>query len=118
MTAPSGRPLPHLTDQNAFFWTSGADGRLRIQECASCTALIHPPQPVCRYCHAQEMGVRTVSGRATLIGFTVSHRFTLPGLPSPYVVAQVALVPVTYPDGDNGRLTVGGVYQNSEVLGS
>ncbi|MET9090223.1 OB-fold domain-containing protein [Streptomyces sp. NPDC004237] len=91
MTASSGRPLPHLTDQNAFFWTSGADGRLRIQECASCTALIHPPQPVCRYCHAQEMGVRTVSGRATLIGFTVSHRFTLPGLPSPYVVAQVAL---------------------------
>ncbi|MFK0157595.1 thiolase C-terminal domain-containing protein [Streptomyces sp. NPDC090493] len=91
MTASSGRPLPHLTDQNAFFWTSGADGRLRIQECTSCTALIHPPQPVCRYCHAQEMGVRTVSGRATLIGFTVSHRFTLPGLPAPYVVAQVAL---------------------------
>ncbi|MER7922296.1 FtsX-like permease family protein [Streptomyces sp. NPDC096057] len=27
-------------------------------------------------------------------------------------------VPVTYPDGSGGRLTVGGVYQNSEVLGS
>ncbi|MFI6251883.1 ABC transporter permease [Streptomyces sp. NPDC051016] len=27
-------------------------------------------------------------------------------------------VPVTYPDGDSGRLTVGGVYQNCEVLGS
>ncbi|MFF1724804.1 ABC transporter permease [Streptomyces sviceus] len=27
-------------------------------------------------------------------------------------------VPVTYPDGSSGRLTVGGVYQNSEVLGS
>lgn len=89
--APSGRPLPLITDQNEFFWTSGADDRLRIQECTSCTALIHPPQPVCRYCRGREMGVRAVSGHATLIGFTVSHRFSLPGLPAPYVVAQVAL---------------------------
>ncbi|MGW4911186.1 thiolase C-terminal domain-containing protein [Streptomyces sp. NPDC004270] len=91
MAASSGRPLPLVTDQTEFYWTSGADGRLRIQECTSCTALIHPPQPVCRYCRGREMGVRAVSGRATLIGFTVSHRFRLPGLPAPYVVAQVAL---------------------------
>ncbi|MEV7983124.1 OB-fold domain-containing protein [Streptomyces sp. NPDC086519] len=91
MAASSGRPLPLVTDQNEFFWTSGADGRLRIQECTSCTALIHPPQPVCRYCRGQETGVRAVSGFATLVGFTVSHRFSAPGLPSPYVVAQVAL---------------------------
>ncbi|MGV9408763.1 thiolase C-terminal domain-containing protein [Nocardia sp. NPDC003693] len=86
------RPVPSLTPENEFFWTSGADGRLRIQECRSCTALIHPPQPVCRYCHGLDMGVREVSGRATLIGFTENHRFSLPGLPAPYVVAQVALV--------------------------
>ncbi|MEU6140444.1 OB-fold domain-containing protein [Streptomyces sp. NPDC047081] len=91
MAANPGRPLPLITDQNEFFWTSGADGRLRIQECTSCSSLIHPPQPVCRYCRAQELGVRAVSGYATLIGFTVSHRFSAPGLPSPYVVAQVAL---------------------------
>ncbi|MFC8044017.1 OB-fold domain-containing protein [Nocardia sp. NPDC057353] len=85
------RPLPLLTPQNEFFWTSGADGRLRVQECRSCTSLIHPPQPVCRYCRGADMGVRAVSGAATLIGFTVNHRFALPGLPAPYVVAQVAL---------------------------
>jgi acetyl-CoA acetyltransferase len=28
---------------------------------------------------------------AVLVGFTVSHRFRLPGLPSPYIVAQVAI---------------------------
>jgi len=89
--ASPGRPLPLITEQNEFFWTSGADGRLRIQECTSCTALIHPPQPVCRYCRGHDMGVRVVSGRATLIGFTVNHRFSLPGLPAPYVVAQVAI---------------------------
>jgi acetyl-CoA acetyltransferase len=38
------------------------------------------------------VGVRAVSGRATLSSFTVNHRFSLPGLPAPYVVAQVAVV--------------------------
>lgn len=96
MSEPSGRPLPLITGDNEFFWTSGADGLLRFQECGSCAALIHPPQPVCRYCRGRcptgrETGVRTVSGFATLIGFTVNHRFGLPGLPAPYVVAQVAI---------------------------
>jgi acetyl-CoA acetyltransferase/uncharacterized OB-fold protein len=85
------RPGPVVTEQNEFFWTSGADGRLRLAECGSCTALLHPPQPVCRYCHGHDIGVRPVSGYATLIGFTVNHRFALPGLPAPYVVAQVAV---------------------------
>ncbi|MFF4272740.1 OB-fold domain-containing protein [Streptomyces sp. NPDC001536] len=104
MAVNPGRPLPQLTDQNAFFWTSGADGRLCIQECASCASLIHPPQPVCRHCRGHDMGVRTVSGHATLIGFTVNHRFGLPGLPAPYVVAQVALE-----EDDRVRLTTNAV---------
>ncbi|MGW6702330.1 thiolase C-terminal domain-containing protein [Nocardia sp. NPDC055049] len=91
MAEPSGRPLPQVTAENEFFWTAGADGRLRIQECGSCAALIHPPQPVCRYCHGHTLGVREVSGFATLVGFTVNQRFSVPGLPAPYVVAQVAV---------------------------
>ena len=91
MAGSPGRPLPQLTLDNEFFWKSGADGRLRVQECSSCAALIHPPQPVCRYCRGHELGPRVVSGFATLIGFTVSHRFSMPALPAPYVVAQVAL---------------------------
>ncbi|GAB2658740.1 thiolase C-terminal domain-containing protein [Nocardia goodfellowii] len=91
MAEASGRPLPLLTLDNEFFWSSGADGRLRIQECLSCAALIHPPQPVCRYCRGHELGVRVVSGFGTLAGFTVNERFGGPGLPAPYVVAQVAL---------------------------
>ena len=92
MSEALGRPLPPVTDETEFFWTSGADGKLRMQECTSCNALIHPPQPVCRYCHSHEMGVRAVSGHATLSSFTINHRFSLPGLPAPYVVAQVAIV--------------------------
>lgn len=114
MSEPSGRPLPQLTEQNEFFWTSGADGRLRFQECGSCAALIHPPQPVCRYCRAHESGIRAVSGFATLIGFTVNHRFSMPGLPAPYVVAQVAIeedprvrLTTTAVECDPGQLELG-----------
>lgn len=91
MAGPTGRPLPVITEENEFFWTSGADGRLRLTECESCSALLHPPRPVCRYCRGHETGVRAVSGYATLIGFTVNHRFSAPGMPAPYVVAQVAV---------------------------
>ena len=54
----TGRPLPLITIDNEFFWTSGADGKLRLQECGDCTALIHPPAPVCRYCRSRDIGVR------------------------------------------------------------
>ncbi|SOJ57210.1 hypothetical protein MSIMFB_04687 [Mycobacterium simulans] len=92
MSAAPGRPLPLVTDENEFFWTSGADGKLRFQECRACKALIHPPTQVCRYCRSRKIGVRAVSGKATLAGFTVNHRFSLPGMPAPYVIAQVAIV--------------------------
>ena len=91
MSAAPGRPPPLITQENEFFWTSGADGKLRFQECKACAALIHPPAPVCRYCRSQDIGVRAVSGRATLAGFTVNERFSLPGLPAPFVIAQVAI---------------------------
>ena len=91
MSAAPGRPLPLVTDENEFFWTSGADGTLRFQECQACHALIHPPAPVCRYCRSREIGVRDVSGKAALAGFTVNHRFSVPGMPAPYVIAQVAI---------------------------
>lgn len=87
----TGRVQPVLTPETEFFWTAGHDGRLRFTECTACAALIHPPQPVCRHCRGGELRIREVSGHATLIGFTVNHRFPFPGLPSPFTVAQVAL---------------------------
>ncbi|KMO80611.1 3-ketoacyl-CoA thiolase [Mycolicibacterium chubuense] len=92
MSGDTRMPLPQLTFDNEFFWTSGADGVLRVQQCRACSALIHPPQPVCRYCRGRDMGVRAVSGTAVLSAFTVNHRFSIPGLAAPYVVAQVALM--------------------------
>ncbi|MQY27678.1 thiolase C-terminal domain-containing protein [Nocardia aurantia] len=111
MADASGRPLPQLTLLNEFFWTSGEDGQLRIQECRSCESLIHPPQPVCRYCHGHDMGVRVVSGTGTLAGFTINHRFPLPGVPTPFVIAQVALT-----DDPRIRLTTNIIDADPEQL--
>ena len=85
------RPLPELTPEVAWFWTSGRDGRLRVQGCTDCGRLVHPPVPVCPYCRSRSSEPRIVSGDATVIGCTVNAHQWLPGLPPPYVVANVAL---------------------------
>lgn len=92
MTSAPTRPIPVVTPETEFYWTSGKNGQLQLQSCVSCSALIHPPRPVCPHCRSKDTAVRTVSGLATLFGFTINERFALPGLNPPYVVAQVALV--------------------------
>jgi acetyl-CoA acetyltransferase/uncharacterized OB-fold protein len=83
--------LPLVTLENEFYWTSGADGRLRFKQCNSCTSLIHPPQPICTRCRSTDLTVTAVSGLARLVGFTENHRFTAPGFSPPYVIAEVAV---------------------------
>jgi acetyl-CoA acetyltransferase/uncharacterized OB-fold protein len=87
------RLLPELTPATSAFWTSGEDGMLRIDGCGDCGALVHPPQPVCQVCRSRNRVQTPVSGRATVIGFTVNSHPWLPGfdLELPYVIANVAL---------------------------
>src|SRR3954447_19938643 len=72
------RPLPQLTPFNEWFWKSGADGKLRIQRCADCAALVHPPVPICPECRSRAWEPGEMSGRATVVGFTVNARQWLP----------------------------------------
>ncbi len=85
------RPLPQLTPVNEWFWTSGADGRLRIQGCQDCAALVHPPVPRCPACGSRSGKPTVVSGRGTVVAFTLNHHQWLPGFEPPYVIANVAL---------------------------
>jgi acetyl-CoA acetyltransferase/uncharacterized OB-fold protein len=75
-----------------FYWSSGADGTLRIMHCADCDQLVHPPKPVCHYCRGTNVGPTPVSGRAIVVGCTVNHQQWLPSFEPPYVFASVALV--------------------------
>jgi acetyl-CoA acetyltransferase/uncharacterized OB-fold protein len=85
------RPIPELTPANEWFWRSGADGSLRIQGCDDCGTLVHPPTPICPNCRSRSHKPTQVSGRATVVGFTVNSQPWLPGFDPPYVIANVAL---------------------------
>jgi len=85
------RPLPALSPENEFFWTSGADGRLRFRRCQVCGAFQHPPGPVCRSCGSSDLEVTAVAGTGVVVGCTVNHHPWLPNLATPYVVAIVAI---------------------------
>jgi acetyl-CoA acetyltransferase/uncharacterized OB-fold protein len=85
------KPVPQLTPANEWFWTSGADGHLRIQQCDDCGKLVHPPTPMCPACRSRSWSPAVVSGRGTVVGFTVNHQQWLPAFEPPYVIANVAL---------------------------
>jgi uncharacterized OB-fold protein len=80
-----------LTDSNRFFWTSGADGRLRFLRCTACLNYIHPPVPVCDKCLSMQQEVVVVSGRATLAAVTVNHQMWIPTIEPPYVIGLVEI---------------------------
>jgi acetyl-CoA acetyltransferase/uncharacterized OB-fold protein len=85
------KPLPELTPANDWFWKSGADGRLRVDGCADCGRLVHPPVPICPYCRSRQRVATAVSGAATVVGFTVNSHQWSPAFEPPYVIANVAL---------------------------
>ena len=87
---PSLRLLPRLSDDVAFFWTSGADGVLRFLRCNACGFFIHPPGPVCPRCLSRDLAPREVSGRGHVETFTVNYQQWIPGS-DPYVIAWVSI---------------------------
>lgn len=99
MTDLPFRALPTLDETNEFFWTSGADGRLRLLRCQSCGYFLHPPGPRCPACGGLELAPEAVSGRAVVLTYTVNHQPWV-GPADPYVIAIVGL-----PEQDDLRLT-------------
>lgn len=87
----SGRKLPELTPETAFFWTSGRDGKLRIQRCTACGRYQHPPFPRCTSCGSEDVAPAEVSGRGRVASYTVNHEPWYPGLEVPFVYAAIEL---------------------------
>ena len=85
------RTLPALDDVNRPFWTSGADGRLRIQRCSDCGRWQHPPTVACPNCGSERLSFEQVSGLGTVEEHTVNHQAWRPGMSAPYGIAIVGL---------------------------
>ncbi|WP_210425079.1 Zn-ribbon domain-containing OB-fold protein [Spongiibacter thalassae] len=84
-------PVPELDELNEFFWTSGADGKLRMQYCDDCQYWQHPPSVCCRKCLGEGIAPRELSGEGTVAAVTINRMPWMPGLKVPYVLVIVEL---------------------------
>jgi uncharacterized OB-fold protein len=97
-------PLLHrerfgLDGSNDFFWLSGADGVLRFWTCAACGYRTHPFGGRCGRCLSDDGAPQPISGRATVLTYTVNVQQWVPGQ-EPYVIAIVG-----FDEQDDLRLT-------------
>jgi uncharacterized protein len=89
---PTSPMLPLVTPDTAFFWDGTAVGELRIQRCAACGALRHPPGPMCPACgEASDGGYTVAAGTGEVFSYVVHHHPPVPGKRLPMVVALVQL---------------------------
>ena len=76
---------------SAFFWEGIEADELRIERCASCGKLRHPPRPMCPYCRSLDRDYVVSNGRGEVYSFVVHHRPEVPGREHPFAVVLVAL---------------------------
>ena len=89
--ASAERPRPAISDDSAFFWEGLRAGELRIQRCASCGRLRHPPRPGCGACGSLEWDWAVAAGRGSVHSFVVHHHPPVPGFDPPFLVALIDL---------------------------
>jgi uncharacterized OB-fold protein len=86
------KPLPLLDPISATYWRAAREGRLLVQECASCGNRQWYPRALCTVCAAEPAWIEC-TGRGTVHTFTVIRQNGMPGFAAelPYVVAMIDL---------------------------
>ena len=85
------RSWPAISEDTEFFWNGVRDGELRVQQCSECSALSHPPKPICSACGSFELGHLAVSGAGTVYSHVTFHKPPSPGFDEPYNVSVIEL---------------------------
>jgi uncharacterized OB-fold protein len=85
------RRLPLLDIENHAFWTRGSVDELAICRCQQCRQYIHPPSAACPVCASVDVRAEAVSGRATVVSFSVNHQPWVADQAVPFVLAMVEL---------------------------
>ncbi len=86
-----GIPLPRPSPLSQPHWDAAREGRLVVQRCSDCGALVFIPQPACTKCFGPRLEWVQSSGRGTLYSYTIVHRPQRPEFAVPYAVAIVEL---------------------------
>lgn len=85
------RPLPALTQDNAFFFEGASEGKLLIQRCDDCGSLRHPPLPACASCQSLAWTPIASAGRGEVYSFVVVHYPQVHSFDYPLPIALVQL---------------------------
>ncbi len=92
---------PMVNRDSEFFWDGAHKKELRIQSCAACGVLRHPPGPACPACGAFDRTHVVASGLGTVFSYVVHRHPPVPGKELPLVLALI--------DVDEGVRMVGEV---------
>jgi uncharacterized protein len=88
--SPVMRPV--VSRDTEFFWDGTRSAELRVQRCAKCGALRHPPGPMCPSCGTPAAGDYIVAaGTGEVYSYVVHHHPPVPGKQLPLVIALVQL---------------------------
>lgn len=87
-------PVPELSDDPAArpFWDAVEDGRLLLERCSGCQAVIWYPRGFCPRCGSTATQWIEASGLGTVYTYTVARRsFGAWASVTPYVIAYIEL---------------------------
>lgn len=87
------KPQPQPNDISLDYWEGTREGKLKLQQCASCGTIRHYPRPVCDRCFSMEVRWVEASGRGRVHSWTVAHHPYHPAFRDevPYVLLTVDL---------------------------
>jgi uncharacterized OB-fold protein len=85
------RPAPLLTEDNLAYWEAARNREFRIQGCADCGKLRHPPRPMCPHCGSLRTDMVPVSGRGTVYSYAILHHPQAPVFDYPVQAVLVDL---------------------------
>jgi len=87
------KPLPHLDEENRWFFEACARHQLVLQKCSSCGTVRFYPRALCPSCTSSKTDYVRASGRGRVYTFTVTYQNQAPGFRDelPYVMAYVEL---------------------------
>ena len=89
----SQSPLPNPSHDDRPYWEGLRSHDLLLQKCGECSALTHPPRPVCAECGSFNKTWEKSSGRGTVYSFTIVPQATHPAWRDrvPYNVVVIEL---------------------------